>query len=554
MNDRLPLQPGQDGMRTATVSGPAGRITFDEWGHEHDGTPVVLLHGYPQSRACWSVVGPALGGTHRVIAPDLRGYGASDGPVGGPKGEGYTKREMALDVVALLDALGIERAHIAGHDRGARVAYRFALDHPQRTETMTALDILPTIEQFELLSGTAATGTYHWYFLAQPGGLPERLLSNDPEFFIRHTLNSWWGGPGAPEGAIQRDAATFTDRTIEATCADYRAGLHLDTAIDRADRDTGRRMAMPVLVIHGDRGRVAAHETMEARTRAVWERWADDLTIATLPCGHFLAEEQPEALTTMVRAFLDAHAPARTGSAVAAEPVPAATDLLYLRDAELRIFEANVLAVDGMRVALNRTAFYPTGGGQPHDTGTLDDARVVDVRKEGETVWHTLEGVVPPVGATVHGAIDWDRRHKLMRTHTALHVLCGVIWNRWRVAVTGGNMEPLQARMDFEFDPLPDGFAVEVEALVNEELRADRQVRVEFLPQAAAHADPELIRTKVNMIPAHVAEIRVVDIAGLDRQADGGTHVASTAEVGRVRVVKTESKGKGNKRLRIELD
>ena len=231
----------------------------------------------------------------------------------------------------------------------------------------------------------------------------------------------------------------------------------------------------------------------------------------------------------------------------------AQTDLLYLRDAYLREFDATVVAVDGNSVALDRTLFYPTGGGQPHDTGALDAVPVVDVRKVGTVVWHTLDGVTPAEGQLVHGTLDWDRRHQLMRTHTALHVLCGVIWNRWAVPVTGGNMEPLRARMDFAFDPLPDGFGAEIESLVNEELAADRVIGVEFLPYSSAHADPALIRTKVNLIPESVREIRVVDIVGLDRQADGGTHVRSTAEVGRIRVEKTESKGKGNKRLRVEV-
>ncbi len=230
-----------------------------------------------------------------------------------------------------------------------------------------------------------------------------------------------------------------------------------------------------------------------------------------------------------------------------------ATELLYLSDAYLRDFEASVVAVDGDRVALDRTAFYPTGGGQPHDTGTLAGASVTAARKEGDLVWHTLADEVPSEGAVVHGDVDWDRRHALMRTHTALHVLCGVIWNRWGTAVTGGNMEPLAARMDFEFDPLPEGFGSEVEDLVNQELAAARPIEVSFLPRPEALADEDLIRTKVNLIPESVTEIRVVDIVGLDKQADGGTHVHSTDEVGRIEVVKTESKGKGNKRIRIKV-
>ena len=229
------------------------------------------------------------------------------------------------------------------------------------------------------------------------------------------------------------------------------------------------------------------------------------------------------------------------------------TELLYLRDAYLREFTATVIDRRDGAVALDRTAFYPTGGGQPHDTGSLAGTAVTEVRKEGDLVWHTLDGEAPEAGTEVAGEVDWDRRHALMRTHSALHVLCGVIWNEWRVPVTGGNMEPLSARMDFEFDPLPEGFGARVEELVNLELAADRPIRIEFLPRGAALEDADLIRTKVNMIPESVQEIRVVDIVGLDKHADGGTHVASTGDVGRIRVVKTESKGKGNKRIRIEV-
>ena len=236
---------------------------------------------------------------------------------------------------------------------------------------------------------------------------------------------------------------------------------------------------------------------------------------------------------------------------------PAATDRIYLRDAQIRVFDATVAAVDGEgRVALDATAFYATGGGQPHDTGTIswDDgtAVVADVRGYG-VVWHTLDGPAPAPGTAVRGELDWERRHALMRTHTALHILCGVIYNAWGVAVTGGNMAPLSARMDFEFDPLPEGFAAQVTDLVNAEIAADRPIEVSFWPREEALTDNDLIRTKVNLIPESVTEIRVVDIVGLDRQADGGTHLRSTGGVGRFEVVKSESKGKGNKRLRIAL-
>jgi misacylated tRNA(Ala) deacylase len=234
------------------------------------------------------------------------------------------------------------------------------------------------------------------------------------------------------------------------------------------------------------------------------------------------------------------------------------TDLMYLRDAYLTSTDAVVTSVDGDRMTLDRTVMYPTGGGQPHDTGTLrwdgGSLPVVGVRKEGDDVWHAVGGDPPAPGTAVTLDVDWDRRHRLMRTHTALHVLCGVIWNEWGVPVTGGNMEPLTARMDFELDPTPEGFGARVEELVATEVAADRPIEVSFVPRSEAVLDEALIRTKVSLVPETVAEIRVVDIVGLDKQADGGTHVRSTGEVGRVRVVKTESKGKGNKRVRIAVE
>jgi misacylated tRNA(Ala) deacylase len=240
------------------------------------------------------------------------------------------------------------------------------------------------------------------------------------------------------------------------------------------------------------------------------------------------------------------------------------TELAFLHDAYARTGDTVVSVVDdtqdAVRVALERTVFYPTGGGQPHDTGVLrwdgGSARVMAVRKQGDEVWHTLDGdgAVPAPGTAVRGEIDWERRYQLMRTHTALHVLCGVIWNEWGVPVTGGNMEPLTARMDFELDPTPEGFGARAESLMAAEIAANRPIEVSFIPRSEAVLDEALIRTKVSLVPESVAQIRVVDIVGLDKQADGGTHVRSTGEVGRVRVVKTESKGKGNKRIRIAVE
>ncbi|MFV1991064.1 MAG: alanyl-tRNA editing protein, partial [Acidimicrobiales bacterium] len=204
-----------------------------------------------------------------------------------------------------------------------------------------------------------------------------------------------------------------------------------------------------------------------------------------------------------------------------------------------------------------QTVLYATGGGQPYDTGTINwdggTAAVTDVHKRGNDVVHTLEGDIPTVGTTIAVTVDWDRRYQLMRTHTALHILCGVIWNEWGVQVTGGNMEPLRARMDFEFNPLPEGFRDRITELVNAEVVADRPIVVGFLPRDEAMLDTDLIRTKVNLIPEFVTEIRTVEIVGLDKQADGGTHVSSTAEVGRFEVTKIENKGKGNKRVRMAL-
>ena len=233
------------------------------------------------------------------------------------------------------------------------------------------------------------------------------------------------------------------------------------------------------------------------------------------------------------------------------------TELVYLSDAYLHQIDASVIGRRTDAVILDRTVFYPTGGGQPHDTGQLlvgDQSIVVTaVAKEGKMVWHQLAGTAPDVGTSVRAAIDWERRYQLMRTHSAMHVLCGVIWNEFAKAVTGGNMEPLAGRMDFEFDPLPEGFAEHVTAAVNAEIAADRPIEVSFLDRGEALTDDDLIRTKVNLIPESVSTIRVVDIVGLDKQADGGTHVARTGEIGRFEITKTESKGKGNKRVRMAL-
>ncbi|HZD80561.1 MAG TPA: alanyl-tRNA editing protein [Actinomycetota bacterium] len=233
------------------------------------------------------------------------------------------------------------------------------------------------------------------------------------------------------------------------------------------------------------------------------------------------------------------------------------TEQLCATDAYLRTCEATVLSVDETGVVLDRTVFYARGGGQPGDTGVFrwedGEVPVTDTRKVGGDVVHQVDGRPPPPGTTVTAQIDWERRHALMRTHTALHALSGIVWRDYGAKVTGGNMEPGVARMDFELEAISQEFGQEVERRLNAALGKDRPVRVGFLARAEALRDPDLIRTKVNLIPEQVDPIRVIDIEGLDKQADGGTHVRSTAEVGPVRVVKTESKGKGFKRMRIEL-
>jgi misacylated tRNA(Ala) deacylase len=246
--------------------------------------------------------------------------------------------------------------------------------------------------------------------------------------------------------------------------------------------------------------------------------------------------------------------------------VDAVGQLCYT-DAYARSTEARVLAVDeageAPLVVLDRTVFYPGGGGQPPDRGLLlraSDGRswaVRAARKSGDDIVHELEppeGGPPAVGDAVSVDLDWDRRHALMRTHTALHALCGVVWRDYGALVTGGNMEPGAGRMDFEFERMSGDLVDEIEAAVNAELDAARDVRVNVLPRDEAFAIPDLIRTKVNLLPPGIVEIRTIEIVGLDLQADGGTHVANTREVGQIRVTGYESKGRINKRIRIALE
>ncbi len=237
------------------------------------------------------------------------------------------------------------------------------------------------------------------------------------------------------------------------------------------------------------------------------------------------------------------------------------TDLLYHTDSYLKEFDAEVTALDeeNHALALDRTAFYPGGGGQPADGGVLVIGgrawTVKRARKAGEDIFHFLDGdeALPSVGTKVQGQIDWPRRYELMRTHTAMHILCGVIFRDYGASVTGGDMDPLKGRMDFEFETMHKDLVQEIEAAINQEIANARPVRVDILPRLEAFKIPDLIRTKINLLPEGIPEVRIVEIVGLDLQADGGTHVKNTSEVGHIRVLDYKSKGKINKRIYVEV-
>jgi misacylated tRNA(Ala) deacylase len=237
------------------------------------------------------------------------------------------------------------------------------------------------------------------------------------------------------------------------------------------------------------------------------------------------------------------------------------TELLYQTDSYLNNFEALVTAVDleNHGLVLDRTAFYPGGGGQPADSGVLRagglEFRVSRIKRIAGALVHMVEGndPLPDVGARVNGSLDWDRRYQLMRTHSALHVLCGVVFRDYGASVTGGDMDPLQGRMDFEFETMHKDLVDEIESAINAEIRKGHEIKVDILPREQAFQIPDLIRTKINLLPEGIQQVRVVEIEDLDLQADGGTHVRNTTEIGRIRVVDYKSKGKINKRIYIEV-
>jgi misacylated tRNA(Ala) deacylase len=233
------------------------------------------------------------------------------------------------------------------------------------------------------------------------------------------------------------------------------------------------------------------------------------------------------------------------------------TELLYQTDSYLKEFNAVVTSLDEEQrgVLLDRTAFYPGGGGQPNDTGVIvADGKSYKITKVAKGNLHILEGDdLPAVGTAVQGILDWAHRYNLMRTHTAMHILCGVVWRDYGASVTGGNMETLQGRMDFEFERMQKELVSEIEEKINAEVAAARDVRVKILPREEAFQIPDLIRTKINLLPEGIMEVRTVEIIGLDLQADGGTHVANTREVGKLKISDYKSKGGINKRIYLEI-
>jgi haloacetate dehalogenase len=266
------------------------------------GPAVLLLHGFPQTHYCWHEVGPALAGRNTVVVCDLKGYGESRSAPGGPLGEGYDKRTMAAEMREVMARLGHERFSVVGHDRGGRVAYRMALDHPDAVERLAVLNIVPTVDQFERMAADVALDYFPWYLLAQPAPFAERVVSASAEYVVRHLLESWVATPGAiaPEAA-DRYARAFTAEAISGICAEFRAAFHLDRPMDAADREAGTRIGCPVLVHWG-----AEEGSMSDGPLRVWRRWADAVEGGPLASGHFVPEEAAGALAASLGRFLSA--------------------------------------------------------------------------------------------------------------------------------------------------------------------------------------------------------------------------------------------------------
>jgi haloacetate dehalogenase len=263
------------------------------------GPPVLLLHGFPQTHRCWDRVAPALSARHRVVLVDIRGYGASNAPPGGPRGEGYSKREMAHELVELMHMLGHDVFNVVGHDRGARIAFRMALDAPERVGRLAVLNIVPTVDQFERMGDGPSLGYWPWFFLAQPAPFPERMIAGNPAAFVEHAFDTWASDPSAitPEHR-KAYVQALTPSTIAAMCADYRASFHIDRQHDANDRRAQRRIDVPVLVV------VGRDEPQLADAGEVWRRWGEHVSVTTTPGGHFIPEEAPDHVVATLTDFL----------------------------------------------------------------------------------------------------------------------------------------------------------------------------------------------------------------------------------------------------------
>ncbi len=267
------------------------------------GPPLLLLHGFPETSACWRKIGPQLAERYTVIASDLRGYGRSSKPPGGGDHTAYSKRAMAADQVALMKALGFDRFRLVGHDRGGRVAHRLALDHPNAVDRLALLDIAPTATMYAATDRVFAEAYYHWFFLIQPADFPERMIANDTHHYLRHTFASWCKTDGAFDETILRhyEEAWFDPAAIHGACEDYRAAATIDLVHDAESDAAGRKLAMPLLALWGARGIVARKFDVLATWR---EKSAASVEGHAIDCGHFLPEEAPEATLKALLGFL----------------------------------------------------------------------------------------------------------------------------------------------------------------------------------------------------------------------------------------------------------
>ncbi|MFF4130306.1 alpha/beta fold hydrolase [Streptomyces mirabilis] len=293
-----PTIPGFDHRRVPVADHVALHVAV-----AGSGSPIVLLHGFPQTHLMWRHVATDLAADHTVICPDLRGYGASDKPVDtGADGNAYAKRTMAADVVSLARALGHERFALAGHDRGALVAIRAGLDHPEAITHLASLDVLPTLDMWDVMHGTGAAVGFHLYLMAQPPGLPERMIHAAADVFFGHFLDIWTRDPRAIPDEIRAAYLAASRAAVPSIVADYRASAGIDVEHDRADRAAGNRLRMPVAVLQQDWGAALGFDAA-----ARWRAWAPDLRHTTVSCGHFMAEEAPADVVKVIRDLVAGH-------------------------------------------------------------------------------------------------------------------------------------------------------------------------------------------------------------------------------------------------------